>query len=77
MTNSIIEEEKMSMGRFNPRIAYLKRITSPIPDTCPECDSPLEDHEYETICTHCGLVTSTTIEYVAGQKIILPYGRHS
>ena len=45
---------------------------------CPECYGELTttEDEDETICTSCGLITSMSIEYVAGQKINLPYGRH-
>ena len=45
---------------------------------CPECNGEIEysstDDEDEAYCTKCGLVTSASIRYVAGQKIDLPYG---
>lgn len=60
------------------RLLYLKKFVKPLPQTCPECDHELTttEDEDETICTHCGLIVSMSIEYVAGQKIDLPYGRH-
>lgn len=58
------------------RISYVKSIlnTEPI-HYCPECNSILESEVDVTYCTRCGLVTSASIEYVAGCKIVLPYGR--
>ena len=44
---------------------------------CPECGAEIEyftEDEDEAICTHCGLITSASICYVAGVKIDLPYG---
>lgn len=44
---------------------------------CPECHHEIEyntEDEDEAYCTYCGLVTSASIRYVAGQKIDLPYG---
>lgn len=45
---------------------------------CPECNGEIEytnpDDQDEAYCTKCGLVTSASIRYVAGQKIDLPYG---
>lgn len=44
---------------------------------CPECGAEIEyssEDEDEAICTACGLVTSASIRYVAGQEIDLPYG---
>lgn len=60
------------------RIEYLKTFIKPLPLSCPECHNELSTtiDEDETICTNCGLITSMSIEYVAGQKIDLPYGRH-
>ena len=60
------------------RLAYLQSFIKPLPNYCPECGQPLTttEDEYETICTGCGLITSMSIEYVAGAKIELPYGRH-
>lgn len=56
------------------RIGYLKTFIQPLPHTCPECGNPLDNAEDEIYCKHCGLVTSASIRYVAGQKICLPYG---
>lgn len=75
MTNNIIEGEYLT-PRQKSRLQYLRRLTLPLPNICPECDSPLEIIDEETICTCCGLVTSASIEYCAGVKINLPYGRH-
>lgn len=75
MSNSLIREDKMEQRWFNPRLNYLRTIIKPLPKNCPECEHSLE-HEGETIfCPHCGLITYTSIEYVAGQKIDLP-SRH-
>ena len=44
---------------------------------CPECGAEIEystEDEDEAICTHCGLITSASIAYVAGIRIDLPYG---
>ena len=44
---------------------------------CPECKTmtiiPNEDSSYE-YCETCGLITRASMEYVAGQRIDLPYG---
>ena len=77
-TYSIVEENMNDWKKEDPRLLFLKSFIKPLPQFCPECDSEL-DHtidEDETICSKCGLVTSTSIEYVAGQKIDLPHGRH-
>ena len=58
------------------RLSYLKSFIRPQSKYCPECRHELTTTEDETICTHCGLIVSMSIEYVAGQKIDLPYGRH-
>lgn len=60
------------------RLTYLKTFTRPLPRFCPECGAELKTSidEDETTCPDCGLITSASIEYVAGQKITLPYGRH-
>lgn len=60
------------------RLAYLERFVKPQPTYCPECGSQLtttEDDD-EVICTGCGLITSMSVDYVAGFRITLPYGRH-
>ena len=68
----------MSNKFLNPRVFYLRTFIKPLPNTCPECGHDLDTtiDEDETICSHCGLITSMSIEYVAGQKIKLPHGRH-
>ena len=60
------------------RLEYLETFTRPLPRWCPECQGELSTtiDEDETICQKCGLITSMSIEYVSGQKISLPYGRH-
>jgi NAD-dependent DNA ligase len=62
----------------DPRLFFLKSFVKPRPSTCPECGAELTttEDEDEIICTGCGLITSMSIEYVAGEKIVLPYGRH-
>jgi len=46
-------------------------------EKCPECGTftiALSlDKSYE-YCTECGLITRASIDYVAGQRIDLPYG---
>lgn len=61
---------------LNPRLFFIKSISKPLPRYCPECRGLLDADEDETICTQCGLVTSASIEYTAGMKVILPHGRH-
>lgn len=42
---------------------------------CPNCKSHnFKEYEDETICMDCGLVLSSTITYVAGIHINLPWG---
>jgi len=57
------------------RLLYLKKFVKPLPTRCPECGHDLYSEEDETICEHCGLIVSASIEYVAGIRIMLPYGR--
>lgn len=46
-------------------------------EKCPECETLTiklsEDKSYE-YCTQCGLITRASNDYVAGQRIDLPYG---
>ena len=43
---------------------------------CPECRSNIvTDESGEEYCESCGLITRTSYDYVAGQKVSLPYGR--
>lgn len=58
----------------NPRLFYLHKFIKPVPVTCPECGTELTIDEEELYCNHCGLVCSSSIDYVAGFKIDLPYG---
>ena len=60
------------------RLNYLKTFVEALPEYCPECNNILisSQDEDETYCNKCGLITSMSIEYVAGQKINLPHGRH-
>ena len=60
---------------LNPRLCYLKTFITKSPSKCPECETSLEHTLSEVYCPRCGLVTSTTIEYVGGVRISLPYGR--
>lgn len=64
--------------RFRPREYYINTFINHQPlDTCPECGSEIKyssEDEDETYCTKCGLVTSGSYPYVAGQKIDFPYG---
>lgn len=85
MPNSIVEDMNNSEWlktsaekKQEQRLLYLKSFIKLLPHYCPECGCELSTtiDEDETICTNCGLITSMSIEYVAGQKIDLPYGRH-
>ena len=75
-TSKLIEENKMRYKRLDPRLSYLKKITKNIPSQCPECEGKLVEGEAESYCNDCGLVVTASIEYVAGVRIVLPYGRH-
>ena len=82
MSNNLLRrpmnEEKLHFHWINPRMFFLNSFIKPLPHTCPECGAELTttEDEDEIICTGCGLITSMSIEYVAGEKIVLPYGRH-
>ena len=78
MTYRLVERNMNDKKWNNPRLFYLKSFIKPLPQTCPECGNTLDTtiDEDETICSHCGLVTSASIEYVGLEKIDLPYGRH-
>ena len=60
------------------RLNYIKQCINHQPlNICPECGNPIDytEDEDEYYCTVCGLVTQSSTEYVAGQKIVLPFGR--
>lgn len=78
MSNILIERTNNMDKWENPRIYFLRKFVKPLPNTCPECGAELSTtiDEDETICTKCGLITSMSIEYVAGTRITLDYGRH-
>ena len=63
---------------LNPRKYYLNSfLNHESLRYCPECGGEVEyssEDEDEAYCTRCGLVTSASIRYVAGNKIDLPYG---
>jgi len=69
------EQEKKWL---NPRRYYIQSfLNHESLAYCPECQGEIEyssEDEDEAYCTQCGLVTSASIRYVAGQKIDLPYG---
>jgi len=77
MGNNIVRGHD-EMKWKDPRIFFLKSFIKPLPTSCPECGNELTStlDQDETICTHCGLITSASIEYVGLRKIDLPYGRH-
>lgn len=62
----------------NPRKYYINSfLNHESLQYCPECGGEVEyssEDEDEAYCTSCGLITSASSQYVAGQKIILPYG---
>jgi type IV secretory pathway VirD2 relaxase len=89
MTNSIVEKDKVTEHdqewlktneekEAERRLAFLKTFVKPNSNVCPECYGVLSTtiDEDETLCEDCGLIVSMSIEYVAGQKIDLPHGRH-
>ena len=63
---------------LNPRRYYINSfLNHESLKYCPECGAEVEyssEDEDEAYCTHCGLITSASSQYVAGQKIYLPYG---
>jgi len=77
----IIISEKPKILRVNAnlliRMTDEQESAEDNPDQCPECKtftietSPDGSEEY---CTRCGLITRASIQYVAGQRIDLPYG---
>lgn len=58
----------------NTRIHYLKSIQAHTPKTCPFCAHTLTNDNQQTYCPQCGLVCQDSTQYVAGEKICLPYG---
>lgn len=81
--NSIIEDmnndewlKTTEERKKERRLAYLKTFIKPNSNICPECHGKLTAtiDEDEIICTKCGLITSASIQYAAGQQIDLPYG---
>ena len=63
---------------LNPRTYYVNSfLNHESLKYCPECGAEIKyssEDEDEAYCTHCGLVTSASNQYVAGFKIDLPYG---
>ena len=63
---------------LNPRGYFINSCLNHKPlNICPECGAEVKystEDEDEAYCTHCGLITSASIQYVAGIKIDLPYG---
>ena len=60
------------------RMIYINKCLNHKPlNRCPECGGEIEyssEDEDEAYCKECGLITSASIQYVAGKKIDLPYG---
>ena len=75
MTGNNIVRRHDEMKWENPRLFYLQTFIKPLPSKCPECGCDLYSEEDEILCEHCGLIVSASIEYVAGIRIMLPYGR--
>ena len=63
---------------LNPRKYYINSfLNHESLKYCPECGAEVEyssEDEDEACCTHCGLITSASSQYVAGVRIDLPYG---
>ena len=83
MSNSVMRRIKID-ANFNIneyaksiRLNYIMKCINHKPlNQCPECGAPVtstEDSD-EIYCTRCGLITSASIQYVAGKKIKLPHG---
>ena len=71
--------EEANKKWLNPRKYYINSfLNHESLKNCPECGGEIEysspDDEDEAYCINCGLITSASIQYVAGQKIDLPYG---
>jgi len=77
--DNILVEFDNRFRRFNVFCAYCDKeyiILNKKTVKCPECESDnIAYSEDETNCRDCGLVLATTIEYNAGIKINLPWGR--
>ena len=71
MTDQWLEPE---LAKWEMRLNYIRKMQSHVPSTCPECESELTTDDSEIYCENCGLVVAASMEYVAGQKVILPYG---
>ena len=57
------------------RLYYILSLQHHQPKTCPECGHDLVyEEDGEIYCNHCGLVCADSIEYVAGRKIVYPFG---
>lgn len=58
------------------RLDWISKMSNHEPIyVCPNCQGSIITDEWgEEYCSHCGLVTRTQTQYVAGQKIFLPFG---
>ena len=72
-SHSIVRGQNMSKPQ-EYRISYIKRMHAKIPEECPECTTQLVVDDETIYCPQCGLVTQTSIAYVAGHKFNLPHG---
>ena len=73
-TNSNIRASIKMTPAQNTRIHYLKSIQAHTPKTCPFCAHTLTNDNQQIYCPQCGLVCQDSTQYVAGEKICLPYG---
>ena len=76
---SIVRDNNMQTPKeeewYNPRHAYLKTITEPLINTCPECNTEKLEHDTDhaqSYCPRCGLVIREPIHYVGLEKINYP-----
>lgn len=80
MSNSILEDEMPDKWlepenyKKNLRLNYIKSFQAHIPSKCPECETPLTVDDEEIYCPCCGLITQTSISFIAGVKYHLPHG---
>lgn len=81
--NPEIQEELKELSWSDPylyehiiRLNYINQISNHQNiHQCPECENNIITNEWgEEYCETCGLVTRTNYNYVAGQKINLPFG---
>ena len=76
MSNILVRKTNLAMNKqnFNPRLQYIISLQAKTPTKCPRCEQKLVIDDEEIYCPNCGIITETSIQYVAGQKFHLPHG---